>query len=60
MTVKDKMKKIINEIPEESTYDDIQYLLYIMQSIDEGEKDIAEGNTITHEEAKNRMAKWLK
>ncbi len=60
MTAKEKAQKIISRIPNESTFDDIQYYLYVLQCIEQGEKDIEDGNVLTHEEVENRLAKWLK
>jgi predicted transcriptional regulator len=32
----------------------------LLAGIEEGERAIAEGRVVSHEEAKHRMAKWLK
>lgn len=37
-----------------------QRRLEILEGIARGEKALAEGRTLTHEEAKERMARWLK
>jgi len=34
--------------------------LYFLEKIDTGLKDIDSGNTLTHDEVKERLAKWLK
>ena len=59
MTVKQRAFDLISRMPDESTYEDIQYHLYVLQCIEQGEKDIEDGRTLTHDEVKERLAKWL-
>lgn len=60
MTVKERVQKVIARMPDETTYDDIQYHLYVLQCIEQGEKDIEDGKIMTHEEVESRLSKWLK
>ena len=46
-------------MPDEATLEDIQYHLCVLQCIEQGEKDIEDGRTLTHVEAEQRLAKWL-
>lgn len=41
-------------------YEFMQRRMQILEGIARGEKDVAEGRTVTHEQAKERMQKWLK
>ena len=50
---------MIRDLPEDATYDDIQYHLYVQQVIEDRLAAVDRGEVITHEEAKRRMAKWL-
>jgi predicted transcriptional regulator len=59
MTAKEKVQQVISKMPEESTIDDIQYHLYVLQCIEQGEKEIEEGETLTQAEVKSRLSKWL-
>ncbi|MEN6577456.1 MAG: hypothetical protein ABFD90_14020 [Phycisphaerales bacterium] len=47
-------------MPEESTLEDIQYHLYVLECIERGEGDIENGRTMSHDEAENRLSKWLR
>ncbi len=38
MTVKEKACEVISRMPEESTLEDIQYHLYVLQCIEQGER----------------------
>ena len=42
------------------TWESEQTRMKILEGIARGERDIAEGRVVTHEEFKKRMAKWLK
>jgi len=52
MTVKEMAQKVICNLPEETTYDDIQYHLYVMECIDRGEKDVEDGKVLTESEVR--------
>jgi predicted transcriptional regulator len=56
----EKACEVISRMPEESTFEDIQYHLYVLQCIERGERDIEDGRTLTHAEVENRLAKWLR
>jgi len=59
MTVKQKACDIISRMPEDASLEEIQYHLYVLQCIEQGEKDIEDGRTLTHVEVKQRLAEWL-
>lgn len=59
-TPKQEVEQMLKHLPEDSTLDDIQYHLYVLEKIRRGQTDIARGRSHTHEEAKLRMSKWLK
>ena len=42
-----------------SSIEDIQYHLYVLEKIRKGQEDIADGRHFTHEEARERLRKWL-
>lgn len=50
----------INEMPKEFELEELLERLIVIEKIDEGLKEIKEGKTISHEEAKKKIAKWLK
>jgi len=59
-TIKESAQQIIAGLPEDVTWDEIQYRLYLKEMIDEAEEEIAGGKGISHEEVEERLAKWLK
>jgi len=58
--VKDEVIKMIQNMPEETSVEDIMAELYFRYQVDEGLKQLDEGQGILHEEVEKRMAKWLK
>jgi predicted transcriptional regulator len=58
-TVKEQVKEMLDVLPEDITYDDIHYHLFVREKIDKGTKDIAEGRIVTEEEMEARFKKWL-
>lgn len=42
------------------TYENLQRRMTLLEGIARGEKAIEEGRTLSHAEAKKRMARWLK
>lgn len=57
--VKDEAKKMISNLPENCTYEDIQYHLYVIEKIKRGKERAGRGETVSHEKAKQRLSKWL-
>ncbi len=58
--VKDEVIKMIQNMPEETSVEDIMAELYFRYQVDEGLKQLDGGRGIPHEEVEKRMAKWLK
>ena len=56
--LKDEAKKIIEDLPENATWDDLMYQLYVKKRVETGLKEIENGETLTHEEVKKRLLTW--
>ena len=54
-SAKQAAKQIIDHLPEQASWDDIMYELYVKQKIEEGLKDAEEGRVVSHEEAKRDL-----
>ncbi|MBI3662594.1 MAG: hypothetical protein HY234_06030 [Acidobacteria bacterium] len=59
MTAKEKALKVIENLPEDVSFDDILEELYVQEKIERGLEDVEAGRLISHEEAKKRLARWL-
>jgi predicted transcriptional regulator len=58
-TAKEEVRKLLEQIPDDASFEDIQYHIYVCQKIERGLKDIEEGHVLSQEEAERRMSKWL-
>lgn len=58
-TAKQEVETLLQNLPEESTLEDIQYHLYVLEKIKRGQNDIANGRSCSHEQAKKRLSQWL-
>lgn len=59
MSVKDEVIKLIQELPDTATTEDILYKLYVRARIEEGIKELDEGKGLSHEDAMDEISKWL-
>lgn len=60
MTVKDKMKEIIDNQPEDASYEEIIRELAFSRMIDQGLKDVHEERVISNKEMEQKIRSWLK
>lgn len=56
---KDKLLGMRKRIPDEPSFEDIQYHIYVREKIESGLEDIKEGHLISQEEVEHRMSKCL-
>ncbi len=56
-TTKEEAMHLISRLPEEVTWEDIMYRLYVKQKIDEGLKAAEAGRIISHDEVKEQFAR---
>ena len=49
---------LIGKLPDSATLSDIMDELYFKEQVERGLKDVADGRTISHEEMRERMARW--
>lgn len=54
-SAKQAARQIIDQLPDQASWDDIMYELYVKQKIGKGLKAVEEGLVVSHEEAKRRL-----
>ena len=57
-TPKEEVRKMLDRLPDDSSFEDIQYHSYVREKIELGLKDVAEGRVLSQEEVERRMSKW--
>ena len=58
-TAKEEVRKMLDQIPDDASFEDIQYHIYVREKIERGLKDVEEGRVLSQEEVEHRMSKWL-
>ena len=58
--VKQQALELIESLPDDCTFDDIHYHLYVRQKVERGLAAIDEGRVVSQDEARRRVAEWAK
>jgi predicted transcriptional regulator len=58
-TVKAKAIKMIETLPDDCTWEDVRYRVYLRTEIELGLEDIRAGRVMSHEEVVREMEAWL-
>ena len=54
---KSDLEQLVRELPDETDIEEVMYRIYLLQKINEGETAFEEGQTVSHEDAVNRLSK---
>jgi predicted transcriptional regulator len=55
---KEAVRELLDRLPDESSYDEIQYHIYVQQKIDRGLEAANCGDFISDEEIEQRTSRW--
>jgi hypothetical protein len=58
-TIKDKIKSILNQLPEDCSIEDIQYHLYVLEKVRQGLNIADTESRLRQEEVEGLLNKWL-
>ena len=58
-TAKQDIEKLLDKLPDNSTVEDIQYHLYVLDKVRRGLEDARVNGTLSQEEVEARLSKWL-
>jgi len=56
---KEEVRKLLDTLPEEASFEDIHYHIYVQQAIRRGLEAAERGELVEQDEIERRMAKWL-
>ncbi|MHB8913162.1 MAG: hypothetical protein ACYC42_11060 [Lysobacter sp.] len=59
VTAKQEVAQLLTQLPDDATLEDIQYHVYVLEKIQRGRADMAAGRSLTPEQARERLARWL-
>lgn len=55
---KEEVRRLLDTLPNEASYEDIQYHIYVQQKIDRGIEAAEREDFISDEEIERRIARW--
>jgi len=55
---KEAVRRLLDKLSDDASYEDIQYHIYVQQKIDRGIEAADRGEFISDEEIEQRIAKW--
>ena len=58
-TPKAEVAAMLEALPESSSFEDIQYHLYVLEKVNCGLERAATEGFVSHEDARTRLGKWL-
>ncbi|OGA64128.1 MAG: hypothetical protein A3G81_01680 [Betaproteobacteria bacterium RIFCSPLOWO2_12_FULL_65_14] len=58
-TAKAEVASMLDALPDESSLEDIQYHLYVLEKVKRGLERAQTEGALSHEDAKARLGKWL-
>ena len=56
---KQRVISLLESLPDDCSLDDIQYHLYVLSKVEKSEERIKTEGTLSQDEVKQRLAKWL-
>ena len=58
-TAKKEVRKILDQIPDDASLEDIQYHIYVCQKIERGLQDMDDGRVLSRKQVEKRMSRWI-
>lgn len=59
MTGKQQVESLLRRLPENSSVEDIQYHLYVLEKVTRGLEEARASGALTQEQAERRFSQWL-
>jgi hypothetical protein len=60
ISAKKRTARMLKELPENSSFDDIQYHLYVLQKIEKGLMETKTSKGFSTSQMKSKLGKWIK
>lgn len=58
-TAKEEIRKLIDALPDDATWEDVQYSIYVRERVERGRREAQQGHLIDQDEIETRMKQWL-
>ena len=56
---KQAARRLVDRLDDNASFEDIQYELYVVQQIERGLREVEDGKTVSHAEARAHLSRWL-
>ncbi len=56
---KDQVRKLLDELGDNVSLEEIQYHIYVRQKLQKGQEEVDKGMSISQTAVEERMSKWL-
>ena len=53
--IKDEARRLVEQLPDDATWEDLQYQIYFRQAVQAGLQDSHAGHVVPHDEAKRQF-----
>lgn len=57
-TAKEEVRSLIDKLPDDCTFEDIQYHLYVVEKIQRGIERAEKEGTLSQDEVERKFSKW--
>ena len=57
--VKDEVTSLLDRLPDDSTIEDVQYHLYVIDKVHKGLESVERDGGLSQEQVEERLGKWL-
>lgn len=58
-TAKDEIRSLLQKLPDDCTFEDVQYHLYVVEKIRKGIERAEIEGVVSQEEVERRLKKWM-
>ena len=58
-TAKEEIRKMLDTLPDDATWEDLQYSIYVRERVERGRREADQESLISQEEVETRMKQWL-
>ena len=58
-SAKEEIRKMLDTLPDDATWEDVQYSIYIRERIERGRREADEQKIVEQDEIELRMKRWL-
>ncbi|MGE0081737.1 MAG: hypothetical protein AB7U81_10605 [Thiohalomonadaceae bacterium] len=58
-TAKQDVERLLKNLPDDSSYEDIQYHLYVLEKIKRGEQRASAEGKLAQDQVEARLKKWI-